>query len=145
MRKHHFIIAGLAFLMCLISMYFGMRIYNANENHLITELNEMDKIKFDDIRKVPMLSLSAAIFTAPMILLMLVFEIIVLKKVIHRQAKNICIAMIVTICVILTFDVLILTNPLYFDFSKWGFIWICLGLILVAANILSYVLRSGER
>lgn len=145
MRKHHLIIAGLAFLLCLISVYYGIRIVNANENHLITELNELDKIRHDNIRMVPMMSFSAAMFTLPFILAILVFEIIVLKKAINRQAKNIGIGMLVNISIILVFDILILSNPVYFDFSKWGFIWICLGLILIAGNALSYVLRRGEK
>lgn len=144
MRKHHLVIAGAAFLMCLMSMYYGIRIFNANQNHLITELNELDKIIYDNIRKVPMLSFSAAMFTLPVILIIIVFELIVFFKVINKKAKNLCIGMLVTVGIILIFDILILTNPVAFDFSKWGFIWICLGLILVAGNILSYILRKGE-
>lgn len=145
MRKHHLVIAGAAFLMCLMSMYYGIRIFNANENHLITELNELDKIIYDNIQKVPMLSFSAALFTLPMIVIIAIFEMIVLFKVVNKKAKNLGLGMLITVGIILIFDILILMKPAIFDFSKWGFIWICLGLILIAGNVLSYVLRKGEK
>lgn len=144
MRKYHLVIAGLAFLMCLFSMYFGIRIFNANENHLLTELNQIDKIYHDDINQVPFLSFKAGVFTAPLLLAMLVFQIITLIKTQQRQAKNVCRGLLAAISIILIFDALVMIHPLHFDFSKWGFVWICLGLIILAGNLLAYVLRRKE-
>lgn len=145
MRKHHLVIAACTFLLCLISVYYGIRIYNANENHLLTELNEFDKLIYDDISDVPYLSFSAAMITLPILLIIFVFELIILFKVNQRKVKNITFGLMLFTLIILAFDLMILNQPDYFDFSKWGFIWICLGLIILAGNIFSYALRRNEQ
>lgn len=140
MHKRHLIIAALSFLMCVISIYFGIRIYNANENILLTNLNELDNIYYDDVENVPKLSFLAALLTLPFLLAIGTLEIICIVKSSKRQVKNIAYGLVVVVIIVLTVDIITLTDPVGFDFSKWGFVWICLGLILIAGNLLSYAI-----
>jgi hypothetical protein len=145
MRKHHLIIMALAFLTCLVSIFFGIKIFNANENYLITELNEVDKLYYSDVADVPALSYYAAMITLPFLLGMLIFEIVIFKKAAMKKVKNIAVSLMIALLIILVVDVLTLSNSVFFDFSQWGFVWICLGLLVLAGNGISFVMRTGEK
>jgi hypothetical protein len=138
MKKYNLIVAALAFLICALAAYFGTRVHNANENFLLTELNEFDKIYYDDITLVPKLNRLAAIVTAPLILGILFLEVMVIRTAMVRQSKNIAIGLFIATAIIAVFDVLTLLSPEDYDFSHFGFIWICLGLFLLVGNVLSY-------
>ena len=142
MKKYNLIVAALAFLVCALSAYFGVRVHNANENFLITDLNEFDKIYHDDIEMVPSLNWRAATITLPFLLAILVLEIMIIRTAVVRQTKNIAIGLLIAVGIILTVDVLTIVSPPSFDFSKWGFVWICLGLFLLAGNALSYFINK---
>jgi len=143
MRKKNLIVALIAFVMCLIAVYFGASIYNANENALLEHLNERDNLNYYDVEAVPALSKIAAIITLPFILAIFVFQIIIVLKtnslVVKNIARGIIIAMILLICV----DVATISNPIYFDFSKWGFFWITFGLITVWGNLFSVFVKEN--
>lgn len=142
MKKYNLIIAALAFLVCVLSAYFGVRVHNANENFLITDLNEFDKIYHDNIEMVPALNWRAATITLPFLLAIMVLEILVIRTAIVRQTKNIAIGLMIAVGIILVIDILTISAPKQFDFSKWGFVWICLGLFLLAGNALSYFITK---
>lgn len=145
MHKRHLALFALAFLMCCISIYFGVRIYNANENIHLTELNEIDHIVHDDVELVPALNRLAAIITLPLILSIIVLEIVVIIKTVRKVVKNVAIGLLFPISAILVVDVLTLSHPHEFDFSKWGFVWICLGLFIIAGNLLSFAIYRLDR
>lgn len=123
--------------MCAISAYYGSRIYNANENFLVKELNEFDKIYHDDVELVPKITLQAAIVTLPMVLAMIILQIISTFKATNRQVKNIGYGLLLAGAVILGIEVLTLMHPSSYDFSRWGFVWICMGILFIAGNLLS--------
>jgi hypothetical protein len=127
-----------------MSVYFGTRIYGANENFLVTELNAFDKVYFDDIRLVPKLTWQAAVFTFPFVLGIVGLQIFVFIKSTIRQAKNIALGMLIASLIILIAAIITISNPAQFDFSKWGFIWICFGLIIIAGNALSAVINKQK-
>jgi hypothetical protein len=145
MRLFYAIGSGLSFLVVLISVYFGSNIYRANENRFITHLNEMDRISYFGLDQVPQLSYNAALFTLPLLLFILVVEIIILFKKPNIRARNIAIGALVAICIIMVFSVLTLRNPVGYDFSHWGYIWITLGLVVFAGNVLSIFLKPEFR
>jgi peptidoglycan/LPS O-acetylase OafA/YrhL len=144
MRKLHLFAAAASFLLCLLSIYFGIRIFNANDNHLITELNSFDKVYYDPIERVPALSNGAAIVTAPFLLGILILNVFCLFKVESQKAKRLIIGLISTVSVIIVFDIIMILSKGGMDFSKWGYIWICLGLILLSGSGLAYILRRKE-
>ena len=144
-RKHHFIVAGIAFLICLISIYFGIKIFNANENHLITELNELDKVYYSDIKMVPDLSRLAAMIILPFVVIITIFVIIIIVKVPNIRTKNINFGILFMMLVLIVFSILTILNPFFYDFSKWGLIWICLGLLTIVGSAVSFIQRRGEK
>lgn len=144
MRKYHLIVIGIAFLMNATALYFGVRIYNANANHLITELNALDNIYTDDIQRVPLLSYQAALWTLPMLIAMLAFELVIVRGVRHQQVKNIALGLTLAVLVIFVIDICMLNQPEGYDFSQWGMIWIGMGLFLMVGNGLSFILGGNE-
>lgn len=131
--------------MCVISIYFGIRIYNANENIHLTELNEFDKVYYDDITLVPTITFLAAVITLPFILAIMVLQIIAVYKSTERVVKNIAIGLTGVGLIILVVDMLTISNPEGFDFSQWGFVWICMGLFIIAGNLLSFAIYRFRR
>jgi hypothetical protein len=141
-RKIFVAAAGLAFLMTLVSMYFGSSIYNANENVHLGYLNEMDKIYYYDIEKVPQLTKMAAIISLVFLIPILGLESYTLIKSPVKSTRKIAIAL-ATVAVILIFiAILTISNPVNFDFSKWGFAWVFGGLFTIAGNVLSVFLKT---
>lgn len=145
MRKHHLIVAACAFLMCAITVFFGIKIHNANENFLITELNEIDKLYYSSKESVPALSLMAVVVILPFLLVQIALSVYIHFKNSHSKVRNINIGLLFTMLIILTFTVLTMMNKTFFDFSQWGFIWICLGLIIIAFSGLSFIYRRKEK
>lgn len=143
MKKKNLIVAVIAFLLCLISVYFGASIYNANENALIEHLNEHDKLNYYDVEAVPALSRIAAIITLPFIVAIFLFEIFIVLKTKIRPVKNIARGMIIAMGFLICLDVATISNSVYFDFSHWGFFWITFGMIAVWGNMFSVFVRGN--
>ena len=143
MKKKNLIAAGLGFLIVVIAAYFGASIYNSQANSPIAYLNEMDQIYYYDPALIPFLNFKAAIITLPFILGVLIIEILILRKTTIRQVKNIAIGLLVAILIILTTAILTLLNPTEFNLSVWGYVWICLGLFVVAGNLISVFIKGN--
>lgn len=141
MKVKHIVVAFLSLLIVFISVGFGISISNANANHLITEWNEFENIKYFDVEMVPKLSFLAALATLPLILAVMVFQFILLKMARVRQVKNIAIGLLIAVLIIFSFDILVLIYPHVFDFSQWGFVWITMGMFLIVGNMLSLFIR----
>ncbi|MBI3136595.1 MAG: hypothetical protein HYZ14_18110 [Bacteroidetes bacterium] len=142
-RKIFAVSAGLAFLMSLISMYFGSSIYNANENVHIQYLNEMDHIRYYDADMVPGLTRLAAILSIPFLLGILGIELYVFRKTPVPAAKKIALAISILALILIILAMVTIKTPLQFDFSKWGFAWVFGGLFTIAGNALSVFLKGN--
>lgn len=140
-RKIFVVIAGLAFLMCLVSMYFGVSIFNANDNIHVEHLNDMDRLSYYDAEMVPGLTRLAAIVTMPFLLGILVLEIYVAMKTKIARVKRIALSLTGIALTVLIIAVMTLASPLSFDFSHWGFVWIFAGLFTVAGNGVSVFMK----
>jgi len=143
MKKKNLIVAIIAFVLCLISVYFGASIYNANENALVGHLNERDHLNYYDVNAVPALSRIAAIITLPFIVAIFLLEIFIALKSQIRPVKNIARGIIIAMGLLLCIDIATLTNSGYFDFSQWGFFWITFGLITVWGNVFSVFVKGN--
>ncbi len=142
MRSKNGVAAALGFLMVLISMYFGSSIYNSKSNSPISYLNEMDHIHYYDVDLIPNLNFNAAAITLPFILILLFLQIWISLKATISPIRNIGRGLLCAVVIILAFDVLILSNPEQFDFSKWGYIWITLGIVIIAGNAFSVFIKG---
>ena len=141
-NKKNLFIAMTSLVLCVISIYFGMSVFNASHNEHVQHLNEADKIFYYDKEMIPSLNFRAAIFTIPFILGILILSLLVYRATNVRQPKNLALGSIVAIVVVIIFDVIVLSNPYWFDFSKWGFVWVTMGAIIIWANVLSIFIRE---
>lgn len=141
-KKNIFIIA-IAILMCLISIYFGMSIWNANNNFLIEHLNQADKLYYYDDDLVPALTFRAAVVTTPFIIGILVLSILGYLQTKIAKVKNLLIGSFIAVGIVIIIDVLTLFNPSVFEFGKWGYVWITMGLIIIWANFLSIFIKEN--
>lgn len=144
MRLNNILCAALGFLMILIAAFFGASIHNSKTNELISHLNEMDRIYYYDPAVIPKLNFQAALFTMPLVVALLVFEFIIVRKAKVRQVKNIAIGLLVAASIILALAILTLSNPAKFDFSQWGYVWIAMGVFIVAGNALSVFIKGNR-
>ena len=144
MRSKNILCASLGFLVVIMSAYFGASIHNSQSNDIISYLNEMDHIYHYDVERIPTLNFQAAVFTLPLILIILVVELIVVFKSTIKQVKNISIGLTVAALIILFFAIMTVINPVEFDFSIWGYVWITMGMFIVAGNVLSIFIKGNK-
>ena len=137
MKQLHFAIAGMIFFMCLISVYFGISVYNAQEYFLIDHLNDMDNMNYYDQEDVPKLNFMAATFTVPFVFLAILGELRIIWKAKHKKRRNIAFAALFCASIIFTFCLLTLSDPPSWNFNPWGFVWITMGFFIIVGNLVS--------
>lgn len=135
----------ISFLMCLIAVYFGASIHNANANFHIDYLNEMDNLHYYDVSVVPKLTKLATIITLPFILSVLLLELYVVKNSSVRQVKNIARGLSLGWVILLGFDILIMLRPVDYEFGKWGYCWMTIGILTVGGNIISAFIIGNKK
>lgn len=140
-RSKNILAAALALLMVLIAAFFGSSIYNAKRNDSLRYLDEMDQIFYFDAALIPKLNFQVAIITLFFIVSLLIIHVVIILKSEIRVVKNIAIGLLVALFIILIVDILTLINPEHYDFSKWGYIWLTFGLIIIAGNLLSIFIK----
>ncbi|MDC3352220.1 hypothetical protein OAV92_03135 [Crocinitomicaceae bacterium] len=143
MRSKNILCAVFGFLMTLIAAFFGASIHSSKTNVHISHLNELDHIHHFDPEIIPQLNAQAAMFTMPFVLALLFFELWIVFKSDIRQVKNIAIGLTVAALIILVVAILTLMNPVEFDFSQWGYVWITMGIFIVAGNALSIFIKGN--
>lgn len=141
-RKIFLLAAALGFLMVLIAAYFGSSIQNAKTNDPISYLNEMDHIHYYNAALIPQLNYRAALVTLPFVLLLSLVEFWILFKTPFRIPRNISIGLLVACGLLIVISFLTLHNPSGYDYSKWGYVWMAMGLFIVAGNILSGLIKK---
>lgn len=145
MRPKHLTVAIISFLIILIAAYFGASIHNSKTNDLIDYLNQMDNINYYDVDLIPALNFRGAMITLPLLLIVLVIEIIIVRQAANRIVKNIAIGEIFAVLIIIVIAILTLVYPKEFDMSNWGYVWITMGVVLFAGNILSAFINSPTK
>lgn len=144
MRRYNVLIAGLAFLMALIAVYFGSSVYNAKENMLITHLNEMDQLQYYDVKDVPALNRFAAILTTPFLFCIVVGEFFIAFKSKITAVKYIARGLAAAMSALFCFGFFVIADPVFFDFSQWGFFWVLLGITTAGGNIFSALVPGNK-
>ena len=142
MKQTHFAIAGAIFLMCILSVYFGVSVYNAQEYFLIDHLNDMDRLNYFDQEDVPRLNFMAATMTVPLVFLAILGEIRIIWKTQIKKRKNIAFATLACALVIFIFCLLTFSNPVKWNFNPWGFVWVAMGFFIIVGNVVSVFLES---
>jgi phosphoglycerol transferase MdoB-like AlkP superfamily enzyme len=144
MRSKNLICAILGFLTLLLAAYFGASIYNAQATHLIQHLEEIENIQHYAIDLVPYLNYQAAVFTLPFLLITFFLEIYIRLKSQIKQVKNIALGLIVALFIVIVIAILTLLNPTQYDFSKWGYVWLTISILVVAGNLISVFVKGNK-
>jgi di/tricarboxylate transporter len=144
MKQTHLLISGLAFLMCLLAAYFGSSVFNAQNFFLIDHLNEMDQLNYYKVKDVPRLNYKGATFTVPFAFLIILAEIRIIWKAKLRRRRNLAMATLLCALIVFVFCLLMLSDPVKWNFNPWGFIWIFMGFFIISGNIYSLFLRIPE-
>lgn len=144
MRKSNVLCASLGFLVVLMAAYFGSAVYNAGANEHITHLNEFDNIHYYDAEEIPRLGFQAAMMTLPFVLIILVFEFIIAFKSTIRQVKNIAIGLAIASLFIAVMSLLFILYPYDYSFALWGYVWIAMGVFIVAGNAISIFIKGNK-
>lgn len=145
MKKLNLFSAAGAFLLALIAVYFGASIVNANQNFPIEHLNELDNLHYYDVEEVPFLTFKAAMVCGPFLLVLLVLQLIILRKSQARKAKNIALALSIVLAAVLIFDLVIFFNPHDFIFSKWGFVIVFVCFFNIVGNMISVFIKGNSK
>lgn len=144
MRSKNLICAILGFLTLLIAAYFGASIYNAQATHLVDHLEEIENSRHYAVELVPLLNYQAAVFTLPFLLIIFFLEIYIRIKSKIRQVKNIALGLTLALSVVITVAVLTLSNPIQYDFSQWGYVWLTISILVVAGNLISVFIKGNK-
>lgn len=142
-RKIFLLAAGFGFLMVLIAAYYGSSVQSAKMNDPIRYLNEMDHIHYYNAAAIPQLNYRAAITTLPIVILIVLAEIWILFKSPFRVTKNVAVGLIMACLFIVIVSFLTLTDPANYDFSLWGYVWMAMGLFIIAGNVMSVFVKKN--
>lgn len=142
MKQTHIVIAALAFLMCFLSAFFGISVYNAQQYVLIDHLNEMDQLNYYSAEDVPGLNFMAATMTVPLVFLILLGEIRILLKTKLQIRKRIAFAALACAATVFVLCLLTFSDPTAWNFNPWGFVWVAMGFFIIVGNMVSFFLRA---
>jgi hypothetical protein len=144
MRSKNLICAVLGFLNLLIAAYFGASIYNAQATSLIKHLDEIENIQHYAVELVPLLNYQAAVITLPFLLIIFILELFIRLKSNIRQVKNIALGLIVAISSVIVVAILTLLKPSEYDFSRWGYLWLTISILVIAGNLVSVFIKGNK-
>lgn len=144
MRSKNLICAILGFLTLLIAAYFGASIYNAQATHLVDHLEEIENNHHYAVELVPLLNYQAAVFTLPILLIIFFLEIYIRLKSEIKQVKNIALGLMIALSGVIFIAFLTLSNPTQYDFSKWGYVWLTISILVVAGNLISVFVKGNK-
>lgn len=102
----------------------------------------MDKINYYSEEDVNALTRLAVIVDSFFLITIGGLEIYVSRKTPFKIVKKLALVITALCIVLLVLGIFTLNNPVFFDFSKWGFAWVFVGLATVAVNALSVFVRA---
>lgn len=141
MKNQHLVIMLMAFLTVLISLYFGISIYNIEDNIHVNHLLEDEGFTIHLPEEIPTLGFKAAVLTGLLLMVGFVTQVYVFLKTPIKLIKKISIAPFICFSVIFGFSTLFLFNPMGYNFKDYGMIWVTLSLIIIFSNGISLFVK----
>jgi TRAP-type C4-dicarboxylate transport system permease small subunit len=132
--KVHIAINVLCFITIIISLYFGMSIFNANDNQHITHLNNFDNYTYYDIKDITVLTAQAVIISS--VFLLTAFGLQIYSYFISKtkRKKRITLGLLTIYLILFFFSIFVMFDIETRDFYHYGMIWVLLSLTLIFAN-----------
>ena len=138
----HIVINILCFIVIILSLFFGMSIFNANENLHVTHLNSYDNYSFYDTEEIPVLTAKAVIISSIFLVIAFGFQIYSYLKATIKRNKNIILAMLFIYPILFFFSFFVMSDLDQRNFYDFGMIWVLLCLTLIFANTIIIFLRA---
>ena len=130
----HIAISILCFITVILSLFFGMGIFNANENLHVTHLNEYDEFSYYNTDDIPVLTAKAVIITGCFLLITFALQIYSYFKTTLKQHKTIIIFLLGIYLILFFFSFFVMADLENRNFYHFGMIWVLLSIILIFAN-----------
>ncbi|MFK8039318.1 MAG: hypothetical protein AB8B74_13575 [Crocinitomicaceae bacterium] len=134
LTKIHIAINIICFITILISLYFGMSIFNAMDNQHITHLNNHDNYSYFGTKDIPVLTAQAIITTSIFVLVAFCLQIYSYTQATLTQKKKIILGLLSLYLILFFFSFFVMANLETRDFYHFGMIWVLLSLTLIFAN-----------
>jgi len=133
-RNVHIIINILCFITILVSLYFGMSIYNAINNQHITHLNDFENSSAFGLNDIRVLTAQGVIGTGIFVVLAFAFQIYSYVLADFQKKKNIILGMLSVYIILFVFSFIVMNDLDNRNFHNHGQIWLLLSLTLIFAN-----------
>ncbi|MDX1349636.1 MAG: hypothetical protein R3279_05280 [Putridiphycobacter sp.] len=132
--KVHIAINILCFITIIISLYFGMSIFNANDNQHITHLNNFDNYTYYDIKDITVLTAQAVIISS--VFLLTAFGLQIYSYFISKtkRKKHITLGLLTIYLILFFFSIFVMVEIETRDFYHYGMVWVLLSLTIIFAN-----------
>ncbi len=138
----HIVINILCFITILVSLFFGMSIFNANENLHVTHLNEYDNYSYYSKDDIPVLTAQAVIISSLFLIVAFGFQIYSYVRAINQNNKIIIFIMMLIYPILFFFSFFVMADLENRDFYHFGMIWVLLSLTLIFANSIVIFLKQ---
>ena len=132
--KVHIATSILCFITIILSLYFGMSIFNAFENQHVTHLNDFDKHSYYSLEDISVLTAQSIIITSVFIIIAFGLQIYSYFISSLTQKKQIILGLLVVYLVLFFFSFYVMMDLENRDFYHYGMIWVLLCLILIFSN-----------
>ncbi len=146
MRNYHLFINLSCFITIIISLSYGMSIFNAYDNQHITHLNLQDHFSFYPIEEVPVLTAKAVIISAVFVTISFGLQIFTYFKSKLPKRKTIILILLPIYLILYGFSGYVISDTSARDFYSYGMIWVLLNLCLIFGNsILLFVKEESPK
>jgi len=142
MNRPHLIINLLCFITVIISLSFGMSIFNVFDNQHITHFSNFESQSFYTIDDVSVLTAKAVIFTSVFVLAAFGVQIYSYFKTQIPRRRKIILGLLPLYLIIFGFSTYLMLHYATEDFYSYGFVWILLSLCLIFGNTILLFIKK---
>ncbi|MFD1552455.1 hypothetical protein DNU06_10510 [Putridiphycobacter roseus] len=142
MTKIHIAINVLSGIALLIALYYGIQIFNAGDNYLITHLNEFDHQNYSPIEDIPVLTAKGVIISGVFLSIALILQIITFVKNTINRKKILFVFLFAIYGILLAFSFFVMLDLEHRDFQTFGMIWVVLSILLIFGNTVAVFIRK---
>ncbi len=142
MTKFHIAINVLCGIALLVALYFGVQIFNAGDNYLISHLNEFDSHNYSPIEDIPVLTAKGVIISGFFLFIALILQVVTFIKNTINSKKILFVFLFAVYGILLSFSIFVMLDLEHRDFQTFGMIWVVLSIILIFGNSVAVFIRK---
>lgn len=142
MKNQHLFIILMAFITVLLSLYYGITIYNIEDNIHINHLLEDEGYVIREKEEIPTLGYKAALLSCFFLTIGLILQVYVFIKTPFKTIKKISAVPFISYAIIFGFATLFLFDPHHYNFKDYGMIWVILSILIAFSNGISLFVKK---